>query len=160
MSALLEAGISQRQACRSTSTSRASWCRWRKRAKMSLPPAEALPPVAPDLRLVRSGVQPHALTPAERESILALCNSERFCNSAPRAIWASLLDEGRYLGSPSTFYRILRSADQIRERRAIATHPARVKPELVTTAPNRLWSWDITKWKRRRGIDPLAALRI
>jgi len=56
-----------------------------------------------------------------------------------------LLDEGCYLASPSTIYRVLRAASQVNERRAIATHPARIKPELVTTAPNRLWSWDITK---------------
>jgi len=147
MSTLIEAGISQREACRSTSTSRASWCRWRKKAAISLAsasePERAL--VASDFRIVRSGIQPHAYTAQERAAILAACNSERFCNRAPRAIWATLLDEGHYLGSPSTIYRVLRDADQIRERRAIATHPARVKPELVATAPNRLWSWDITK---------------
>jgi putative transposase len=132
MNALIADGISQREACRSTSTSRASWFRWRK--------------PTPDHRIVRgSGVQPHALDAQERATLLALCNSERFCNMAPRAIWATLLDEGCYLASPSTIYRVLRAADQVNERRAIATHPARIKPELVTTAPNRLWSWDITK---------------
>ncbi len=135
MSALIEVGISQREACRSTSTSRASWNRWRKKA--------ASPPAT--FQLVRSGVQPHALSAAERSEILALCNSERFCNSAPRAIVATLLDEGHYLASASTFYRILGANGQVHERRAIATHAARVKPELLTTAPNELWSWDITK---------------
>lgn len=147
MNSLIEAGISQREACRSTSTSRASWCRWRKKAAMSsaLPSEPGRGLVASDFRIVRSGIQPHAYTAEERAAVLATCNSERFCNKAPRAIWATMLDEGHYLGSPSTIYRILRDADQIRERRAIATHPTRVKPELVTTAPNRLWSWDITK---------------
>lgn len=135
MSALIESGVSQREACRSISTSRATWCRWRK--------AAASPPAEP--RLVRAGTQPHALTAAERSEVLAVCNSERFCNSAPRAIVATLLDEGRYLASASTFYRILGAHGQVRERRALATHPARVKPELMTTAPNELWSWDITK---------------
>jgi hypothetical protein len=60
---------------------------------------------------------------------------------APRAIVATLLDEGQYVASVSTFYRILRAHNLTHERRAIATHPARVKPELVTTAPNELWSW-------------------
>jgi putative transposase len=135
MSELIEAGISQREACRSIGTSRATWNRWRKKA--------ASPPAG--FHLVRSGVQPHALSAAERAEVLALCNSERFQNSAPRAIVATLLDEGRYLASASTFYRILEANDQVHERRAIATHPARVKPELLTTAPNELWSWDITK---------------
>ena len=135
MNELIEAGISQRQACHSISTSRASWNRWRKKAES--------PPTA--FQLVRSGIQPHALNASERSDVLALCNSERFCNSAPRAIVATLLDEGRYLASASTFYRILGAHGQVRERRAIATHPTRVKPELLTTAPNELWSWDITK---------------
>lgn len=135
MSALIEAGISQRRACRSIGTSRATWNRWRKKA--------ASPPAT--FQVACSGVQPHALSAAEQDEALALCNSERFCNSAPRAIVATLLDEGKYLASVSTFYRILRAVGQVHERRAIATHPARVKPELLTTAPNELWSWDITK---------------
>jgi putative transposase len=146
MNALIAGGISQREACRSMSTSRASWCRWRKQAAISsLPATDGAPPPASVLRAVRSGVQPHALSAGERAALVALCNSERFCNMAPRAVWATLLDEGHYLASPSTFYRVLREANQVKERRAIATHPARVKPELVATAPNRLWSWDITK---------------
>ena len=60
-------------------------------------------------------------------------------------MWATLLDEGVYLGSISTFYRLLRQAGQSRERRRQATHPATVKPELVATEPNQVWSWDITK---------------
>jgi putative transposase len=133
MSALFDAGLSQRVACRSTGTSRASWHRWHK----------ATAPAA--FHIVRSGTQPHALTVHERAAVLAACNSERFCNSAPRAIVATLLDEGQYLASASTFYRILRAHGQVHERRAIATHPARIKPELATTAANHLWSWDVTK---------------
>jgi putative transposase len=60
-------------------------------------------------------------------------------------VWAILLDEGRYLGSISTFYRLLRAAGAVRERRRQATHPAALKPELVAAAPNEVWSWDITK---------------
>lgn len=135
MNELIGAGISQREGCRSIGTSRATWCRWRDKA--------ASPPAT--FQLVRSGVQPNALSAAERSEVLAVCNAGRFCNSAPRAIVATLLDEGRYLASASTFYRILRDEGQLHERRAIATHPARVKPELLTTAPNELWSWDITK---------------
>ncbi len=58
---------------------------------------------------------------------------------------AVLLDEGIYLCSVSTMYRLLQARGEVRERRAQAAHPARVKPELVATAPNRVWSWDITK---------------
>ncbi len=79
------------------------------------------------------------------DEILAVLNSERFCDQAPAQIWATLLDEGRYLASVSTMYRILRSQHQVRERRRQARHPAHVKPELVATGPNQVWSWDITK---------------
>jgi putative transposase len=72
-------------------------------------------------------------------------NAERFCDKAPAQIWATLLDEGTYLCSISTMYRILRAQHQVRERRAIARHPAHLKPELVATGPNQVWSWDITK---------------
>ncbi|MEI7547440.1 MAG: DDE-type integrase/transposase/recombinase, partial [Actinomycetota bacterium] len=72
-------------------------------------------------------------------------NSERFCDQAPAQIWATLLDEGRYLASVSTMYRILRDRHQVRERRQQSRHPAHVKPELAATGPNQVWSWDITK---------------
>ena len=90
--------------------------------------------------------QPSALSTRERAEILAVLHSERFCDAAPAQVWATLLDEGTYLGSQSTFYRLLRTAHgDVRERRAQATHPAKVKPELVAHAPNQVWSWDITK---------------
>ncbi|BBX96235.1 hypothetical protein MLAC_15290 [Mycobacterium lacus] len=60
-------------------------------------------------------------------------------------MWAELLDEGVYLCSQSTMYRILRTHNMTRERRRVATHPPRVKPELVAHQPNDVWSWDITK---------------
>ena len=72
-------------------------------------------------------------------------HSDRFVDVSPAEVWATLLDEGVYLGSISTFYRLLRQAGESRERRRQATHPATVKPELVATEPNRVWSWDITK---------------
>ena len=73
-----------------------------------------------------------------------LC-SERFCDQAPAQIWATLLDEGTYLASISTMYRLLRQRSMVRERRAQARRPAHIKPELVATKPNEVWSWDITK---------------
>lgn len=68
-------------------------------------------------------------------------------DKAPAAIYATLLDEGRYLCSISTMYRILRSLDEVRERRNQLRHPQYKKPELLATAPNQVWSWDITKLK-------------
>ena len=72
-------------------------------------------------------------------------NCERFCDRAPAQVWATLLDEGVYLASISTMYRLLRERAQVRERRAQARRPAVAKPELVAGAPNEVWSWDITK---------------
>ncbi len=130
MNELITSGVSTREACRGTNMPRPTWYRWLKQKRaQALSPASRAEPAAtasPPERRSRSS-QPHALTLTEREAIIALCNSERFCNSAPRAICATLLDEGRYLASPSTFYQILRTQGQVRERRAIATHPARVK---------------------------------
>lgn len=86
-----------------------------------------------------------ALPPAETDEILETLNSERFCDKAPAQVWATLLDEGTYLASVSTMYRLLRQRAQVRERRRVARRPAHIKPELVATAPNQVWSWDITK---------------
>ena len=79
----------------------------------------------------RERPQPRALTEGERGAILDELHSERFVDMSPTEVWATLLDEGRYLGSISTFYRLLRQAGESRERRSQATHPATVKPELV-----------------------------
>jgi putative transposase len=93
----------------------------------------------------RDRVQPRALAAGERQAILGALHSERFADLAPDEVWATLLDEGTYLGSVSTYYRVLREAGESRERRRQATHPATVKPELAATAPNQVYSWDITK---------------
>lgn len=89
--------------------------------------------------------QPRALTPVERDSVRALLNSEHFVDKAPATVYHELLDEGTYVASVSTMYRILHAHGEVKERRRQATHPPRVKPELVATAPNTVWSWDITK---------------
>jgi putative transposase len=90
-------------------------------------------------------VSPRALTDVQRADVLAVLNSERFCDQAPAQVWATLLDEGTYLASVSTMYRILRAEHQVRERRRQARHPAASKPELLADGPNQVWSWDITK---------------
>jgi putative transposase len=66
-------------------------------------------------------------------------------DQAPREVYASLLDDGQYLCSVRTMYRILEAAGEVRERRDQLRHPAYQKPELLAEAPNRVWSWDITK---------------
>ena len=85
-----------------------------------------------------------ALAAAERAAILDALHSDRFIDASPATVWATLLDEGVYHASLSTFYRVLRAAGAVRERRAQATHPPRKKPELLATSPNQVWSWDIT----------------
>jgi len=93
----------------------------------------------------RYRAQPRALAGAGRQVILDVLHSDRFADVSPEEAWAVLLDEGTYLGSVSTFYRILRAGGEVRERRRQATHPARVKPELQADGPNQVWSWNISK---------------
>jgi 4-hydroxy-3-methylbut-2-enyl diphosphate reductase len=81
----------------------------------------------------------------ERAKVRAVLNSVEHVDKAPAAVYHELLDQGVYLASVSTMYRILRDHDEVHERRRQAVHPARVKPELVATQPNQVWSWDITK---------------
>lgn len=90
---------------------------------------------------------PRALSGEERTQIHAVLNSERFVDCAPREVYATLLDEGVYLCSWSTMYRILREADEVRRRRDERRQGSYAKPELLATRPNQLWSWDITKLK-------------
>ena len=86
-----------------------------------------------------------ALSAEERGIVRDVLNSTRFQDCAPAAIQATLLDEGQYLCSTRTMYRLLDEDGASRERRDQLTHPAYQKPELLATAPNQLWSWDITK---------------
>jgi putative transposase len=134
--ALLAPRIGTRAACAAAGVPQATWYR-RHRAS----PAPACPAPVPQ----RDRVQPRALDAAERQAILGMLHSARFADTAPAEAWATLLDEGIYLGSVSTYYRVLRAAGESRERRAQAAHPAAVKPELAATRPNQVYSWDITK---------------
>ena len=86
-----------------------------------------------------------ALSALEREAVHQTLNSERFADQAPREVYATLLDEGTYLCSPSTMYRVLDEQTEVRERRDQLRHPAYAKPELLATHPKQVWSWDITK---------------
>jgi putative transposase len=98
------------------------------------------------LRVVQVRRRPsRALSEAERTELLRVLCSERFVDASPGEVHATLLEEGVYLASESTMYRVLRSQRAVRERRAVRRHPSYVRPELVATAPNQVWTWDITK---------------
>ena len=88
-----------------------------------------------------------ALSPLERDLVLSELHSERFVDSSPAAVWATLLDEGRYLCSERTMYRLLAGHGELRERRDQLGHPVYARPELLARRPNEVWSWDITKLK-------------
>jgi len=90
-------------------------------------------------------VSPRALSQLEKDEVRQELNSERFQNFAPREVYATLMDEGRYLCSYRSMYRILSENNEVRERRNQLRHPNYTRPELLATAPNQLWSWDITK---------------
>ncbi len=93
-------------------------------------------------------VPARALSEPEREAVLGVLHSERFADCSPAQVWATLLDEGSYLASERTFYRLLAARHGgVRERRDQLTHPAYAKPELLAERPNELWSWDISKLK-------------
>ena len=124
--------VGMSKACRDLSVPRSSVYRARK------PKAEPSPRPTP----------PRALSDEEKAEIRAVLNSERFCDSSPREVYATLLDEdGVYLCHWRTMYHILKEHDEVRERRKQRSHPKRVKPELRATGPNQVWSWDITQLK-------------
>ena len=91
---------------------------------------------------------PHrALSVEDKFQVVQVLHDDRFIDKAPGEIYAALLDEGHYLCSIRTMYRILKEMDEVRERRNILRHPKYKKPELLAVAPNQVWSWDITKLK-------------
>jgi putative transposase len=116
-------------ACAALAVPRASYYRSQQ------PPSQPAERPAPD----------RALSPQERQAVLDLFNSEEFLDRAPAEVWATLLERGQHPCSIRTMYRILAEAGEVRERRAVATHPVYKKPELLATGPNQVWSWDITK---------------
>lgn len=101
------------------------------------------PPATPARRPGRA----RSLTPAQQEQIVLELNSERFLDCAPRQVWATLLDEGIYLCSWRSMYRLLKQHDQVRERRNVRRHPKYIRPELAASGPNQVWTWDITYLK-------------
>ena len=126
--------IGTRPACRAVGASPATIHR-RRRPREPKPPKPRPTPA-------------RALTAPEREQVLEVLHSERFVDVSPEETWATLLDDGTYLCSPRTMYRILAALHGgVRERRNQLTHPPYAKPELLAERPNELWSWDISKLK-------------
>ncbi len=122
------------QACLALGVARASAYRFFRRKENPAVPKE---PVKPE----------RALSDAETEHVLEVLHSERFVDIAPQEVYATLLDEGIYLCSVRTMYRILEENKEVRERRNRAARVEYAKPELLARRPNELWSWDITKLK-------------
>ena len=125
----LAVDVGVQPACASLGVSRATYYRRQS------PPAPQQPRPTPA----------RALSPAEREAVLAVLDSQRFVDSAPETVHAALLDEDKYLCSPRTMYRLLNDRAPVRERRNQLRHPDYSKPELIAEAPDEVWSWDITK---------------
>ncbi len=130
MSAIVELArdVGVQSACRAFNFPRATWYR-RQRPKAT---ARRLAPQ-------------RALVPAERQQVLDVLHSDRFVDTAPPAVHATLLDEGTWLCSVRTMYRLLAQHGEVRERRDQRRHPVYTKPELLAVRPNQVWTWDITK---------------
>ncbi len=141
MTAMVDTAITElipivgvRQASAAVGVAQADWYR-RHRQSPARPPKVTRP----------HRPQPRALTAQERSGVREVLNKAEHVDEAPATVYAKLLDEGTYLASERTMYRILAEHDEVRERRRQATHPAAKKPELMADAANRVWSWDITR---------------
>lgn len=129
--------------CAALSLSRASVLR--QRAALTAPP-RTRPPRAASSR---------ALPERERDQVLHHLREPRFADQTPTEVFATLLDEGTYLCSIRTMYRILAAQGEVAERRRQRTHPVYQKPELLAEGPNQVWSWDITKL-----MGPVGTVRV
>ena len=128
-----------REACAAVGLPRATWYR------AQTPTSHGTPGSQCETRPRKAS--PRALSSAERERVLDLVHEPRFVDLSVPQVWASSLDEGNYLCSLSTMYRILGARGEVRERRDQLRRPVYTKPELLATGPNQVWSWDITKLK-------------
>lgn len=129
----LSCDIGIKSACASLDVPRSGF--YRTQARKNAPPLERRKRPRP----------PRALSSDERQGVLDILHADRFTDKAPQEVYATLLDEGEYHCSISTMYRILDENQEVKERRNQLTHPVYQKPELLATAPNQVWSWDITK---------------
>jgi|TARA_B100000315_G_C14530471_1_gene565907 putative transposase len=133
MTSMLSQKVGILPACQATGLARSSLYRWKK---------------GPQERVKRQRQKPErTITESERAQILSILNSERFCDLAPRQVYATLLDEGAYHCSWRSMYRILAQKNQVHERRRQRRAHRYEKPELLATSANTLWTWDITKLK-------------
>jgi len=134
-------------------SSKTTACRILGMSRATLHRRENPGPAAAEMSAGPRAPHPAALSDEEKEQVLDALDSDRFADKSPAQAWAVLLDEGRYYCSIRTMYRVLASRDEVRERRAQAAHPPRVRPELVADGPDRVWTWDITKLKSQwRGL--------
>jgi putative transposase len=136
----LSSRVGVQAACEALSVARASY--YRQQSGQAAPEKAAARESQVSRVRARS---PRALQTHERETVVAELNSTRFMDQSPREVYATLLDEGRYLCSVRTMYRLLDEYGEVRERRDQLRHPTYQKPELLATGPNQVWSWDITK---------------
>jgi putative transposase len=134
---LVESGVPAKWACSSLGVNRATLYRRRAPPRTEENPEDGRTRARPE----------RALSDEETQEVLDLLRSERFVDQAPAAVYAALLDDGRYLCSIRTMYRILDAHGEVKERRNQLRHPAYAEPQLEATGPNQVWSWDITKLK-------------
>ena len=127
----LAEAVGTKRACQLVGRSRATHYRRRRPARCGPPSPRPTPP--------------NALNASERQAVLDLLHAPGHCDQAVAQVWSRTLDDGSYLCSQSTMHRLLRANGESKERRRQRTHPAKKKPELMATAPNQCWSWDITK---------------
>jgi putative transposase len=130
---MLAEAVGVSAACEALGMPRSRWYRLRNGARASTG------------RCTAPGSAPRALSREERSEVRQVLNSERFQDAAPREVYAALLDEQTYLCSWRTMYRVLAEYREVRERRNQLRHPHYAVPQLLATAPNQVWSWDITK---------------
>ena len=135
----LVAVVGVQAACRNVGVSRASYYRVVRPARtpMGDPP--------PDAPVPERSPHPRRLADAERQQVLDVLHAPRFRDAAPAEVYATLLDEGTYLASERTMYRLLAAEGETGDRRNPRVHGVYPMPELSATGPNQLWSWDITK---------------
>ena len=125
--------VGTKAACAAVGRPRATHYRWHR--KSASPPKPDLVPAS----------QPRALDEVERKEVLRVLHEPEHVDEAPATVYAKLLDNGIYLASTSTMYRILRTEGEVSERRRQAIHPPAKRPELQAARPNEVWSWDITR---------------
>ena len=128
------AALSLSAACRALGLNRSTLYARQKPARTQTQPAPQ-----------KARRQPRALTDAERQTALALMNSDAYCDQPPVQVYQTLLDQGHYLCSVRTMHRILHASQEHGERRSQRPPQNHAEPRLVARAPNEVWTWDITK---------------